>query len=45
MSDKIQATTQRIRYVEYVTACKAEGLVPHSFHMWTIHDEPEGPLG
>ena len=32
-------------YADYVAACHAENLDAHTFHMWTIHGRPTGPLG
>lgn len=34
-----------VRWYDYLKACEAENLEPHSFHMWTVHGMPEGPLG
>lgn len=32
-------------YSRYFDACAAESCEAHTFDMWTIHGEPEGPLG
>lgn len=32
-------------YQNYITACQAENLEPHSFEMWMVHECPAGPLG
>jgi hypothetical protein len=34
-----------LAYALYVDECEAENLEPHTFDLWTIHGEPEGPLG
>lgn len=36
---------RHLAYQAYCRECEAENLEAHSFDMWTVHGEPEGPLG
>lgn len=39
------ATSRSTAYSRYADACRDESCEAHTFDMWTVHGEPEGPLG
>lgn len=41
----VAITARSLAYSLYVDACVAESCEAHTFDMWAVHGEPEGPLG